>query len=244
MMKQEKKSEEKVNAIVTRDSLIPSPVRLLILVAFLLATGYLAVTGALTQDNMSQLLHLARDSGARGILFFTVVFAVATALFFPTPVLIAMSGILYGQWQGAALSLAGLTGGSVLAFVLSRFFLKNALERLFGNRIDWLNRLVERRGFIAFALLRVFQMPFSPINYCAGLTKVRFPDFVLGNLIGVVPCVLILTYSASNLVAIHSLSDIFTHPKIILAGFLFTFLVISPLLLRKLKAYRGLTDRS
>jgi uncharacterized membrane protein YdjX (TVP38/TMEM64 family) len=87
--------------------------------------------------------------------------------------------------------------------------LRRAPDRwLRGPRMQQLRRQLRRRGVIAIVAARLLPIGnFSIINAAAGAFGVRFRDFVLGNLIGLLPGILALTTLAGRL------GDTLRHPR-------------------------------
>ncbi len=89
---------------------------------------------------------------------------------------------------GVALVLVAALLGAVGAFGLGRVLGRDAVERLTGARVARLDGLLRRRGLIAVIGMRLIPvLPFTAINYAAGLTAVRIRDYVIGTAVGIVP---------------------------------------------------------
>ena len=122
--------------------------------------------------------------GAVGPLVFVAVSASLTVVLFPGPVLSAASGLLFGTALGTPVSIASAT----LAFSLSRWWAHDAVVALAGPRITALRAWVGRRGFITVLYARIAPgVPYTLVNYAAGLTPIALRSFVLATAIGVAP---------------------------------------------------------
>jgi uncharacterized membrane protein YdjX (TVP38/TMEM64 family) len=126
-----------------------------------------------------------------------VVAEVAQVLLAPVPgqVVGLAAGYLYGAWAGAALCMAGLMIGTLLAVWLARRLGRPFVEHLARPElVARLDAYVERRGALAF--LVIFLLPFLPDDICcflAGLTRLRIGLVLLAALIGRAPGVLVST---------------------------------------------------
>jgi uncharacterized membrane protein YdjX (TVP38/TMEM64 family) len=107
---------------------------------------------------------------------------------FPGPVLAAASGLLFGTALGTPVSIASATLGATLAFSLSRWWARDAVVALAGPRIAALRAWVGRRGFLTVLYARIAPgVPYTLVNYAAGLTPIALRSFVAATAIGVAP---------------------------------------------------------
>jgi len=105
------------------------------------------------------------------------------------------AGYLYGVWGGAALCMAGLMVGTLLAVWLARRLGRPFVERLAKpEQLARLDAYAKRHG--AFAFLVIFLLPFLPDDVCcflAGLTPLRISQVLIAALIGRAPGVIVST---------------------------------------------------
>ncbi|MEA2381075.1 MAG: hypothetical protein QOH72_1046 [Solirubrobacteraceae bacterium] len=126
--------------------------------------------------------------GIAGPLVFVAVSASLTVVLFPGPVLAAASGLLFGTALGTPVSIASATLGATLAFSLSRWWAHDAVVALAGPRIAALRASVGRRGFLTVLYARIAPgVPYTLVNYAAGLTPIALRSFVAATAIGVAP---------------------------------------------------------
>jgi uncharacterized membrane protein YdjX (TVP38/TMEM64 family) len=123
--------------------------------------------------------------GAAGPLAFIGVSAALTVALFPGPVLAAASGLLFGTALGTPVAIASATLGAALAFSVSRWWAHDAVVALAGPR---LRAWVGRRGFLTILYARIAPgVPYTVVNYAAGLTPVALRSFVAATALGVAP---------------------------------------------------------
>ena len=126
--------------------------------------------------------------GAAGPLVFIVVSACLTVVLFPGPVLAAASGLLFGTALGTPVSITAATLGATIAFSLSRWWAHDAVVALAGPRLSALRAWIGRRGFLTVLYARIAPgVPYTIVNYAAGLTPVALQSFVAATAIGVAP---------------------------------------------------------
>jgi uncharacterized membrane protein YdjX (TVP38/TMEM64 family) len=126
--------------------------------------------------------------GAAAPLVFIVVSASLTCALFPGPVLAAASGLLFGTALGFPVSLTAATLGASCAFLISRRVGLGAVEQLAGPRVQRIRGWIGRRGFVSVLYARIVPgMPYSVVNYAAGLTPLRLPVFAAATAVGAAP---------------------------------------------------------
>jgi uncharacterized membrane protein YdjX (TVP38/TMEM64 family) len=126
--------------------------------------------------------------GAAGPLVFIAVSASLTVVLFPGPVLAAASGLLFGTALGTAVSICAATLGATLAFCLSRWWAHDAVVALGGPRVHALRAWVGRRGFLSVLYARIAPgVPYTLVNYAAGLAPIALRSFVAATALGVAP---------------------------------------------------------
>jgi len=121
-------------------------------------------------------------------LAFIAVSASLTCALFPGPVLAAASGLLFGTALGFPVSLSAATLGACSAFLISRRIGHAPAELLIGPRLRRIRDWIGRRDFVAVLLARIAPgMPFTVVNYAAGLTSVPLRVFAAATALGAAP---------------------------------------------------------
>ena len=130
----------------------------------------------------------ADSIGPLAPLAFVAVSSLLTPLMFPGPLLAGASGLLFGLALGFPVSLASAVLGASLAFLISRYLAGDAVEHLAGPRLVALEALVSRRGFVSVLYARIAPgVPYSLVNYAAGLTRIRLAVFAAATALGTAP---------------------------------------------------------
>jgi len=168
---------------------------------------------------------------------FFLVFFVGTSFSLPvTGVLAVTSGIIFGAVNGFLLALFSSTLGSAISLYSSRYLFHDLVQRRFSNQVDVVNKGLEKEGALyIFGLRMIPVIPFWSLNLLIGLTDMRVPVFMLATLFGMVPVMLILTYTGSQLgdIETFSIAAIFT-PGLILS---LTLLASFPFLAKAIVAF-------
>lgn len=119
---------------------------------------------------------------------FVLLYAFFTLLFLPKAVLSILAGAIFGLTLGFAYVLVGAMVGAVIAFILSRFVAREPTERLAGAHLARLDEMIAKNAFVGIVVARLIPViPFTLINYVAGLTAIRIGTFASASAIGMVP---------------------------------------------------------
>ena len=128
------------------------------------------------------------DLGIAGGVGFALLYAAITLTPAPKNVLSVAAGLAFGFGWALAGVYAGALLGAAAAFALGRGLGRDAVERFTGARVARLDDLLRRRGLLAVIGVRLIPvLPFTAINYGAGLTAVRRRDYALGTAVGIIP---------------------------------------------------------
>ena len=159
--------------------------RVAALVVSLGAVWLLVASGGLSSDRVRDAID---PLGAAAVPAFVALSALLTCALFPGPLLAGASGLLFGTALGTPVSITAATLGAVIAFCIARFVAHDAVQTLTPERVRPLQDWIERRGFWAVLYARIAPgVPYSLLNYAAGVTRVGLPAFAAATAIGVAP---------------------------------------------------------
>lgn len=172
--------------------LIPVAIILFLVIAYF-ATG---LNKLLSFENLKasldNLIALKNENPLLFTAVFIVIYIASAALSLPiiTPLSLA-AGAIFGLVEGVILVSFGSSIGASLAFLTSRFVLRDTIEARFGDKLAPLNAGIEKDGaFYLFSLRLIPIFPFYLINLLMGLTKIKLSTFYwvsqLGMLIGTI----------------------------------------------------------
>jgi len=128
--------------------------------------------------------------GAWGPLVFVLIYIVAAAAALPGSALTVTAGALFGSVLGVVLVSIAATTGASLAFLLARYFARDAAARWLARKEAFrrLDRLTEERGAVIVALTRLVPIfPFNLLNYGFGLTRVPFWTYLFWTWLCMLP---------------------------------------------------------
>ncbi|WP_295454316.1 VTT domain-containing protein [uncultured Thiodictyon sp.] len=133
-------------------------------------------------------------------------------LFLPVGALMTLiGGALFGFWKGALIASFAAAGGATLAFSLSRFILRERVQRQFGERLAAVNAGIAIDGaFYLFSLRLAPVIPAFVINLVMGLTPMRTRTFYWVTQLGMASRILICAHAGTELAQVHNLSEVFS----------------------------------
>ncbi len=165
-------------------------------------------------------------------LIFFLVYVVVTALSLPGAVVLTLAaGGFFGLIWGFFIVSFASTFGATLAFLASRYLLRESVQKRFGHRLEPINKGIEREGaFYLFTLRLVPIFPFFLINLLMGLTPIKTITYYWVSQVGMLAGTLVYINAGTQLARIEGLSGILS------PGLLFSFALLGvfPLIAKKI----------
>nr|WP_234031962.1 bifunctional TVP38/TMEM64 family protein/FAD-dependent oxidoreductase [Porphyrobacter sp. SLTP] len=177
--------------------------------------------------------------------FFAAYVAVTAASLPGAAIMTLAAGALFGVVTGTILVSFASTLGATLAFLSSRYVLRDTIEARFGERLKAINAGMERDGaFYLFSLRMIPAFPFFVVNLVMGLTRIRTLTYIWVSQIGMLLGTAVYVNAGTQLARIESLSGI-ASPGVLGS---FVLLGIAPWLaklviglIKRRKVYAGFT---
>ena len=167
-------------------------------VLFLTPFGGLFLSPEGRKELVARIDHFVRAAGAFGPAVFVLLYGIGVLALPATP-FTAAGALIFGKYLGTVCSLLGALAGASASFLLGRYFLRDFAERLLSGKLSNLDRKAEEHGFSVVFYLRIFWFPFIVLNYGAGATRIRFPDYFWGTFLGILPAIAIVSFFFGNL---------------------------------------------
>lgn len=166
------------------------------------------------------------------LAIYFVIYVATTALSLPgAAVLTLAGGGLFGLLTGTIIVSFASTLGATLAFLVSRYLLRDYVQSKFGDKLATINNGIEKEGeFYLFTLRLIPAFPFFLINLVMGLTPIKTVKYFIVSQLGMLPGTVVYVFAGTQLAQIDSLSGILS-PGLITA---FVLLGIFPLLAKKI----------
>ncbi|ENM5747175.1 TVP38/TMEM64 family protein [Vibrio mimicus] len=152
-------------------------------------------------------------------LIYFVVYVLLTAFSIPGATVVTLLGAaLFGFWLSLLLASFASTIGATLAFLSSRFLLRDWVQSKFAEKLLTINQGVERDGAFYLLSLRLIPVfPFFLINLVMGLTPISTWRYYWVSQLGMLPGTAVYLNAGTQLAEISSLGEIISLP--VLASF-------------------------
>ncbi len=190
---------------------------------------YLTLAELKTRQTEFQQFYATNRILTLGLYF--VLYVLVTALSLPGAAVMTLAGgALFGFLPALVVVSFASSIGATLAFLVSRFLLRDWVQNRFRDRLAAINRGIEKEGaFYLFTLRLVPIFPFFVINLVMGLTPMRTLTFYWVSQVGMLAGTAVYINAGTQLGQIESLSGILS-PGLLLS---FVLLGVFPLLARK-----------
>ena len=163
-------------------------------------------------------------------IFFIIYVAVAGLSLPGAAILTLIGGAIFGLVTGLVLVSFASSIGATLAFLVSRFLLRDSVQRKFGSNLASLNSGIEKEGgFYLFTIRLIPAFPFFIVNLLMGLTPIKTWTFYWVSQLGMLAGTAVFINAGTELGKIESLGDILS-PGLI---FSFVLLGVFPLIAKK-----------
>lgn len=170
---------------------------------------------------------------------FMAVYIVQTAMSLPGAAILSLAaGAIFGSVMGTVYAIIAATLGATVAFLVTRYLLRDAVLNRFGSKLEGMNRELEERGFSYLLFLRLVPLfPFFLINLAAGLTRLPLKIFFFGTVLGIIPGGFVYVNAGASLANIDSLSGI-ASPRVLGSFAMLGLFALIPVLYNKFKKHK------
>jgi len=177
---------------------------------------------------------------------FFLMYVLVTALSLPGAAILTLAaGALFGLGEGLLIVSFASTIGATLAFLVSRYLLRDYIKQRFPERLSAIDAGVEKEGgFYLFTLRLVPVFPFFLINLLMGVTAIKSWTFYWVSQIGMLAGTFVFVNAGTQLAQIDSLSGILSFNLILSFALLGIFPLIAKAILnvfKKRRVYKNYT---
>lgn len=138
-------------------------------------------------------------------IVYIIMFALVPLTLFPDSILAIGGGIVFGLAKGYIYTVIGALIGASISFYISRKLGRNFVKKITNEKLDNIENIINSKGFFVVLILRLIPLfPFDIISYSAGLTSIKYKDFLMATIIGTVPGILVFTNIGAQSVNIGS----------------------------------------
>lgn len=210
-------------------------------VLFLTPVGALFLSPGGRKSLVAWIDRFVHSAGVLAPLVFVLLYGLGVLALPATP-FNAAGALIFGKYLGTACNVLGALAGASASFLLGRYLLRDFAEQFLKGRLANLDRKAEEHGFSIIFYLRIFWFPFIVLNYGAGATRIRFPDYFWGTFFGTVPAIAIVSVFFGNLreivAAYHGPADLL-QANILVPAALLVLTFFLPAVVKRIRKRRG-----
>jgi uncharacterized membrane protein YdjX (TVP38/TMEM64 family) len=188
------------------------------------------------KQNLQEIQSQVRANPIRGLSIFVAAFLFLTILAIPgSLVLTILSGAIFGTYSGVLIvTICGTIGGT-LSFLISRYLLKDYVNKKFHGQFLTINKNLHKDGAFYLFILRFIPVsPFVVINLVMGLTSLRVWTFFWTTFLGMLPGNIIYVFAGEKISEFDSPADIMSLSFLLSL----TILGLLPIIARKMLKIR------
>src|SRR5688572_9326738 len=131
---------------------------------------------------------LVESTGPWGPVVYVVLHVLLTLVPVSKNLLAGVAGALFGFAGGIALSWVGSVVSALVGFAVARRLGREAVAQMTGPRIGRVEDVLRHQGVVAVVVARLTPvLPFTVVNYGAGVSAVSLRDYLVGTAVGVLP---------------------------------------------------------
>lgn len=158
--------------------------------------------GGLDQEHLQKQL---KQTGIWAPLIYIILYTVGTILILPSTPLNLTGGAIFGSWWGTLWTSMAAVLAAVVSFGFTRTVGREFVARRFAGQWEVMDAEMRQGGlFYMFAIRLLPIIPYGLVNFAAGLTSIRFRDYLIGTIIGTVPGILPFVMIGSGFQALKS----------------------------------------
>lgn len=157
--------------------------------------------GIVTPDKIGQWLETTRGHPWAPAVVVGA-FLIAGVVVFPIHGVILATATVFGGLTGFAYSAVGVFFSGWIPYFIGAWLGKDAVTRNFGPRIQPVLRVAKERGVLVVVGFRI--VPAAPgtlTNLALGASGIRFADFIIGTLIGMMPGLIVVSLMGDRIMA-------------------------------------------
>lgn len=178
-----------------------------LLTSLVLAYFFLSIDFLASQE--TKLRHGYAEAPALVLAAAFLIYVIATGLSLPgATIMTLVIGWFFGFWRAFILVSFASTVGATLAFLLSRYFLRDSIQTRFGEQLKKFNEALDREGaFYLFTLRLIPAVPFFVINVVMGLTKIRTATYWWVSQVGMLAGTCVYVYAGTTIPSLSQIAD-------------------------------------
>ena len=173
-----------------------------------------------------------QQNPSQSLIIYFIAYVIITGLSLPGAAIMTLAGgAIFGLLTGTIIVSFASTLGATVAFLVSRYILRDSVQTKFGDKLSAINEGIRKDGaFYLFTLRLVPAFPFFLINLLMGLMPIRVLTFFFVSQIGMLAGTIVFVNAGTQLAKIETISGILS------PGLIFSFILLGifPLIAKKI----------
>ncbi|WKZ19501.1 MAG: TVP38/TMEM64 family protein [Candidatus Jettenia sp. CY-1] len=218
-----------------KKSIIKFGILIMIIGSIFLVFRYTSLSQCIQKDKLLYILNQLRGHwwGPIAFIFF---YGVGCTVAIPGSLLTLLGGMVFGVVWGTMYNLIAANLGATFAFLMARYFGRDFVAKLMKGKVEKYEKKIAGHGFRFIFTLRLIPIiPFNGLNIGAGLSGIKYRDYLLGSALGMIPGTFIYTYFADSLFQGATGSWKKALINLIIAGSLLILISLIPILYKRFK---------
>ena len=164
-----------------------------------------------------KLFSLYQNFPALFILAYFFIYVVCAALSVPgAAVLTLIAGFIFDFLIACLVVSLASTAGAVLAFLMSRFLIRDFVQKKFAKHLKTINEGLKKNGIFYLISLRLLPIfPFFLVNMLMAVTPISTKHFIIGSFFGMLPMTFVYVNAGRQLAYISDIRQIFSKEVIV-----------------------------
>ena len=173
----------------------------LLTIICIVATGVgIYLLGGIDQEKLQEWL---QQLGIWAPIIYISLYTLGTLLILPSTPLNLTGGAIFGIWWGTLWTTVAAVVAAVVAFAFTRSIGRELIAKKLAGRWEAIDAEIHQGGlFYMFAIRLLPIIPYGLVNFTAGLTSIRYRDYLAGTILGTVPGVLPFVMMGAGLQAL------------------------------------------
>ncbi len=172
-----------------------------LIAAFFALGGHQFLTKDFFLSKQAEIAAYVQTHWLQAAAIYFVIYIAVTGLSLPGAAIMTLAGgAIFGLLWGTILVSFASSIGATLAFLTSRFLLRDWVQGKFGDKLKPINDGVAKEGaFYLFALRLVPAFPFFIVNLVMGLTTIKTRTFYWVSQLGMLAGTIVFVYAGTKL---------------------------------------------
>ena len=141
--------------------------------------------------DLKKLQVLLNKMGTWAPIIYVILYTLATLLILPSTPLNLTAGALFGTWWGTFWTTIAAILAAISSFAFTRTLGRKYITQKLAGKWEAMDAEISQGGlFYLFAIRLLPIIPYGIVNFTAGLTSIRFRDYLIGTTLGTIPGIL------------------------------------------------------